>query len=1114
MKKLFLLVCICCPSIAYAFPVAVGVIGAGVLGTLFWPVLIIAGGIFWLGKRKRGTAFLIAGAGVVLAFAMVLSHDFAGDRLPIANYYNEADSSILRKPLPFPFLPPEAQAVSAQAVTAEEFVDGLSSGHFKALKISNYPSLFSEEGQVSTHDIWTNKDLLIDAAEGRGGRVVLVDEFGGIAGTIAESAREHFGLNLGFLEGGTTALSRYGWDVLRSTTQSETVHLDDYKRWLKDHPDATILSITTDTEFVKDGWMFGDHTMTLADFVANYDRLFSPGEKVFLSSYETNDIGATPIVLTMLERAGVRVSYVPPRDQEILFKEPYYSPYLNDSRIVSFDDAKRYILTRPDIIFLDFSEGRWEVADRLLEGRYFHLSMLDVAAGKLPAFVESLDPTKAYVGLAFDRRTAYHSLLAGELLTSRGAEWLGRFTLPSVLTDEHFNNEDLTSLPETFSYWLKSNMAGAGAAMLSHRVSVVLAAVVLIGLSFVSMSSARIAWKVGAGLAIVALYSSFAFASNDYPRVVLAYRLLLIAGTVAAVAAFTMRRLSRTPGICAVSAFTPSLPDKAAYLNEAAVQGYTVAPGIVLSRHDDPMVCTSILKEGSYIVRSAVRGEASQQWKTAGIYQSLVAETRAEIPSRIKTVFEHFQRAGVEGSVLVQPFIEAEFYGVAQFMDAYDSGFLICELGEPGAVTGGKAPSKTFKVSVRAARKAPLLARKPAEALIALSRQGAVSIEFAITKSGRMTLLQVNKDHFRACAESRFIELHDQTVLEVPAGHRDPVSAAVVAALAPGNMIAAGNRRFAIESSFYRVAKEASRDLEHLGFHRSELPGDFHIAWLDAYHSDLLRPVPSEGPASFLIDVVAASIRECSDTLGRFNRFATVALSIGRAGAWNGPARFMPSTTVEISRATPGYREWDGMIISPLAGFDIYQKSPSYVSEQLASVPVLAPSPAAYLKDASSMMMMVRLEVLRPAIISIIEQGGAELLLHKLGTQVGLWDAMQQEMEVKERSSTPQPLCRALGPSTDSRKSWRIPFNGLTGTVSTPDAFIEGGILYVDSCSMEYLHMLKRSRAIIASSGSITSHLMQHAAASGLPVVIDSDIGALGSGDRIAISRAGAVLDA
>ena len=66
----------------------------------------------------------------------------------------------------------------------------------------------------------------------------------------------------------------------------------------------------------------------------------------------------------------------------------------------------------------------------------------------------------------------------------------------------------------------------------------------------------------------------------------------------------------------------------------------------------------------------------------------------------------------------------------------------------------------------------------------------------------------------------------------------------------------------------------------------------------------------------------------------------------------------------------------------------------------------------------------------------------------------------------------------------------RIPSSGINGIVCTPEDVYPNGILFVDSCSMDYMKLLQHVKAIVVKQGAITSHLMQHAAFHHKPVVI------------------------
>ncbi|MEN1322194.1 hypothetical protein, partial [Pseudomonas aeruginosa] len=89
-----------------------------------------------------------------------------------------------------------------------------------------------------------------------------------------------------------------------------------------------------------------------------------------------------------------------PDDDEILVKPAYFDSYTNDTRLISLEDMKRYVLHRSDVAFLDFSERPWALGVEYLKDRYHHLPMREVAQGRLAEFIQGLDKSVAYVGLS------------------------------------------------------------------------------------------------------------------------------------------------------------------------------------------------------------------------------------------------------------------------------------------------------------------------------------------------------------------------------------------------------------------------------------------------------------------------------------------------------------------------------------------------------------------------------------------------------------------------------------------------------------------------------------------------------------------------------------------
>lgn len=1103
------------PGVASAFPIAVGAAGVGLLGVMALPLLLIAAGAFWVVRNKgRGLIPLLALAAASAVF-MFLVRDFGQEQAVKVALFTKADTAYLSPPIPFPFIDLDEQAKSKQAVTPAEFVDGLSQGHFKALKISTYPSLFTATGQVAVDDFWRDKQVLIDAVNGLGGRVVLVDEYGGIAASIAGAALAKFGLNVGFLQGGTVALSQYGWSVADQggIDTAGAVSAEDYKSWIAAHPKAYVLGLTTDREFVEDGWLFGDRTLSLADVVANYQALVMEilGREVFIVGFETNDTGATHIAAQLLRDAGVKVHFVMPSQDEILIKPAYYNAYQNDTRTVSVEDAERYILHRPDVEFLDFSENPWPIGVDFLKDRYHHLPMPEVAKGNLAAFVGQLDPGKVYVGLSFDRRTAYHSLLAGELLSQRGASWLGRFTLASSLTEPFLTVEDLNTDEEQVAYALRQAGAHTGLYIIGHGLLGAAIAGLALSVALLVMSrrrpikSAVVAIVAGAGYACVMQ------ANADYPFVATAYDVFMYASSVGAGFAILVAYGRRVPRIVAFSNYTTTLPAKAALLNVAAARGHHVLKGVVASPTDLPELAAVRFKRARYIVRSAAYCEAANHGETAGVFESIVCESSGEIQEAATRVFGSFTAARVDGAVLVQPYVKAKWYGVIQLQRNELSPLIICEVGQAEAVTSGQAPAHSFQFPAWDLKAAPKLIRKAAAALLDLLEVGAYSLEFAITSSGRLIILQVNQADFRACAEIRLIRAASKQVIEVDSAHADPLSAGLVAALSAGHIFSYGSRRYCEVASPWKTKGTLRDDLEALGLNAGSLKAEHLVAWVDRYARS------PEWTAACEVNVasVVAAINSAANSLGRINRVASTLLVIGKSEGWSHDARQTASSIVGEQVHQGVTPVWGGAEVGPMIGFSVQGADDNFDPDCLPPEPQYAPSPLYWVKDASSVMLAARLAAIKPAVVALIESGHADQLLSLLESNVGDWDALQPCAVREVIGAAKQPFKEILLGDQRKLNSWRVPASGIDGVIQTPFAAVGCGVLLIDQCRMDYLPLLSSATAVVAMSGSITSHLMQHAEAMRLPVIIGGDIASgLIPGERVRVNADGSVVRA
>lgn len=1112
MKPILFIPLLALPNVASAFPIAAGVMGAGTLGIMALPFLIIVAAMILLLKGSKTSAALVASIGIPMLLMAALEYDDSNDSLLSANLFNQAETSFLNQAVPFNFLSNQLQMKSKQAVWPAEFVRGLEDGHFKALKISAYPSLFTSQSGLTVQAIRDDKDKLLSAVEGLGGRVVLVDEYGGISGTIAEEALKHFGINLGFLVGGTKRLSQYGW-TLNLSQKGEEILVDEYQNWLKENPEAVVLSITTDREFVQDGWMFGDQTLTLADFISSFSEiaLLTQGKKVFLASFETHDSGATPVVVKLLSSAGVDVTYVAPSPAEILVKPAYFQQYENHERLVGLNDAKRYIRARSDVVFLDFSESQWKLSfTKQLEGRYLRLPMTEVAAGGLEKFVDELDPSKTYIGLAFDRRTAYHSLLAGEALSERGVAWLGRFTLPNVLTEELLNNEDLTSSFEIFTSKLKTDIADMGKMLASINGS----AIFFLFNSLIVYGCIRSRSQIRKSLYLAIISLSFYqlhLTANDYSLNWTVNPYWLMVGAVLAGLAAALWPTTVEGPISSASALPEELPPKAALLNQAAAKGAKVIKGTVFSHSDDVATKVRFWDQGRYIVRSAAANEASCHGETAGIYRSIVVNNLSEIPEAVASVIEHQNHLSGHGKALVQRFCEAKYFGVAQLMSNGSSDTIVCEYGSWGSVTDGSGIISSAKISTNEVHLSGKSIRVPAQLLLRLESIGAHSIEFA-TNGSEITLLQVNADEFRACAEKKLKALGNKRVAEAESAHSDPISAALIAAMAaPGSMFAYGNRRFFPATSRLNAIATAIDDAAKLGLlHKPSFASLIKI--MEGQEYKLGQGVNCSGSVDDTISLILDAVNDISQTLGRANRLATTAMMLGITGRWSTSPQNLPTSIIGSKIRDGKNAEWKGHSVAPLIGLNLFSNKLDFTADALPTKAIPASSPAAYVKDVSTAMIMSRLESLSAGIEHVLVNGGAQVLLNRLNAQAGYWDALQLDMEREPTFMGAGSLKDLMANNSSNFGVMRIPKNGIEGCASTPESKVEDGILFIESCQMDYFDLLDISKAVVVKQGAITSHLMQHAAFKGKPVVIGApNFGQFKRGDQIRINKEGLI---
>lgn len=1094
---------------AMAFPVAAGIAGAGLAGISFLPALVILAAVYWLFRAGKSRITIIFA--VLAGITFTLSSD-QGEDLGRAALFQNAPTDYLQVPVPFSFMGIEDQRSSELGVEASEFLDLMSRGEVEALRVSPYPSLFSEGGTLTVAELLEDSARFINRVRNAGKRVVLVDEYGGIAASVAEAAKSRLGVDPEFLVGGTSALSQLGVEL---GTSDNEISVDEYKGWIKRHPSAVVLGLTTDHEFVSDGWMYGDATFTLADLLSEFDALVQSigGKEVFLASFETNDRGATPVIIELLNARGIEVTHVRVGGEEILVKAPYYEAYQNSERLLSISAFRRYMLTRPDVVFLDFSEQPWPFADNYLAGRYAHFPMVDVGRGGLQGFLDDLSADSYFVGLAFNRRTAYHSLLAGEYLTGHGKRWLGRFTYPQLMTDAVASNEEFNGAGYHFQQQLRTNLSVVGHAFMGSwwgLAGFLLASALLTYLGVLAKDSwlRNLSWITLAGAWI-----PLGMSGPDYPfDMTIWYPLSASAALYLLLSCYRHRQRTVSP-IKTGYGFSTGLPPKAALLNRAAELGANVPDGLVVGR-SDKVAHFERLPEGRYIVRSIHSLESESHGTTAGVFDSIVVDDRSGLGEATNDVLQSYGACS-EGRVLIQPFIEAQVYGVAKYLSGGQSGVIACEVAGHGGGTDGTGGISRHLIRAGQRSEVPRYASEAATLLVDLAGLGAVSIEFAYSRDG-LTLLQVNTDSFRACAENRYRSLVGTRITQTGCAHRNPLSAGIVASLSPGDVFAFGCVRYCRVSSRIQLLRTLFDDFSRLGV--KPLQGASGLVEL----ADHLGQIPAvrlsgDEPVNELLRSVKAQLEDAAQTVGRLNRAATILLSLGLGGSWERGARLRPTAILADARDKGQHPMWEGRKALPLSGYDAFASAKAqadFSSEDIDSAAVFCESPADYAKDIATTLMMVRLGDLQAAIESIIRQGAGQDLLNLLGTQAGYWEAstqvpnMPQLLGVGTFPLEPDNIC---GPVWSSR----IPATGLSGFVSTPEDPRPGGILVLENCGMQHLPLIKDASAVLVVRGAITSHLIQHIEAAKIPVAVGVvEANALVAGDAIRVSDRGGVIHA
>ncbi|MBM5458982.1 hypothetical protein H8F21_15550 [Pseudomonas sp. P66] len=1142
MSRLWLFLLVLVAVQAQAFPVVLAGAGTLVFGSAFVPLLAVALALFlgvklWRLPRAALVASALAG---FAAFALVSVKWSESNREEILATTQSLGAPAERTTdIPYPYVSDADQAISTSRMAPADFYGLIGKRSIRVIRVDFGAQLFTDFGFGATaSQIHDNPAPIVELAKRPGQGVVLVDERGTTAAAIADALNAQFGTQIRFLQGGANALSNYAWEHLDRTGDPRAVLPSEIPAF-KASRAPVILSTTNPDEFLDYGWIHG-LTLSLPVFLSGADSIAAQlqGKTVLITAAESHFSGDTWILLDMLRARGIDPYFMQPTRDELLEKPAYFKPYKNADRYIGADQTFTYVVGNPSVQFLDFQPSAdWARTKNRLP-RTVHIDMELVAKGGLDKALSKLDKTGAYVGLAYDRRTFYHSILAGELLTSSGVKWLGTNTQPGLFNRAVLVDQDLIDPAATVQARLQqsavsalggvySAFPGSAAWVLCINFAVCFVGALLAmqcrnfaGRIFVLTAFALVTY----GLWIAYLETTVVWVSEDF---------ISITQIMGAILGWWIVRFHRRSHRFGRQSEISVLPAKIDLLERAASLGHRVEKGFVVTSEQVGLLPSWVVA-GPVIVRSAALSESSSA-HTVGIYESISAVGEQAVRLAIANVRLQIAEAGETPFCLIQPLLTHQVFGVAMFGTASDGHLFICEAGMGGAATGGTGC--TERVAVPLWRTAGLsnTTRKVRRALINLNRDlGATTIEWAMCARGKLTILQVSTDTLRRPALERLLK-HTGTGRQafhryqcLPLEHRSAVGAAVVATMAaPGDQYSLGGLRVARSRSFVAARSLQLVDivtvlgsLPRTAF--SRVPGQLLLEAFesaDRTRDDLRRTVQIalSAPEKALAQAIASELAQVSKLYGRFGRIATTALEL------------------KIESPVPGFKR---QLISTVIGSELSQLHPAAAAESISAVgyaavtcfspgqdPSIDPelvspviqevdSPLAWIKDKCAVMMMIELGRLRPAINELCQRGAGESLLSLLPAYLG---ELPAGFDV---AGGPRSVRELLdGACSASRQApsvfaWGVPRRGLELTLNSPDNYTPGSAVYLETTDMSQLALVQGAGALLVRSGSSLSHLLQHARRLNVPYVVGvNDVADL-IGGPVRIQETGEVLRA
>lgn len=1143
MNRIWLLLLIVVSAQVQAFPVILGGTGVLALGAGFLPLLGVGLVLYFgikLWKLPRLALVLCALAGFFISAIVSIRWADENREAILANTQSLGAPSKRTTDIPYPYVSATAQASSAARITADDFYHGLSNREIRVIRVDLGPQLFKDFGFGATAtQIHDNPDPLVGMAKKRNQQVVLVDERGTTAAAIAEDLNTRFGVRIQFLEGGANALNDYAWDHLARVGDDHAVLPADIPAF-KQQRMPTIISTTNPDEFLNYGWLHG-LTVTLPVFLSGADAIAEAlhGKTVLITAAESHYSGDTWILLDMLRARGVDAYFMQPTREELLIKPAYFKAYKNVDRYFGAGQTFDYVLGYQEVRFLDFQSAiDWARTKNQLP-RTDHIDMEIVAKGGLAEALAGLDPSKAYVGLAYDRRTFYHCILAGEILSEGGVKWLGVNTEPGFFNRAVLTDEDLIDPKKAIYARVQAQSI--------HAIG-----------SVIALVPGSVAWLVFLNLAI-SFVGAFLAARPRHPAVQIAVALLGTAATYALWIAYLetttvwasddlisisqilgalsgwfaakrvlARRQFKTDAVIEV------LPSKIALLQRAAELGYRVQKGYVVSNVDLESFPRWVMAD-RVLVRSAAFSESSSA-QTIGVFESIPAQGISEVRAALRSIHAQITAAGEVPFSLIQTFITGKMFGVAMFGTASDGHLFICEGGRGDAATAGTGETERVAIPVWQTTGLSSDMKKVRSALLTLHRDmGATSIEWAVSDRGNLSILQVSSDtlgrpglakllngtRWSGWASSRFVAL--------PVDHGNSVGAAVVAAMAaPGDQLSIGGARLArVRGGVCARALQLADITSVLGYLPrsafSRVPGSlllkaFELADRKRDCERRTRQISLSAPDNALAEAIAGELGVVSRLYGRFGRIATTAIEMKIESPSQGFERALSSTVLghEASKLSPDQAA-EMASVAGLAGVSTYAPfiAPCLDAELVSPVIQVVDSPLAWMKDKCAVMMMVELGRLSPAIDELCRRGVAGLLLDIVPSYLGDLPVSCPVFDEAPKQLREFFDVGLLNPRAGNMPiAWGIPRPGLELTLTCPASFEAGTAVYLETTDMSQLALISTAGALVVRSGSSLSHLLQHARRLNIPHVVGVESGAELIGKTIRIEPTGEVVRA